>query len=100
MFTDLFVGRKLRFLRPTEEFRGSYVYSNLMYGLAAHITEILGKKSWEELMVEKIFLPLGMTSTAFRGMVDIDSVEVAQPYVALPDGDLQMITQRLHTYVL
>lgn len=42
-----------------------YVYSNFSYIIAGHILERLSGKSWEVLMKEKIFNPLGMSSCGF-----------------------------------
>ncbi|WP_395739152.1 serine hydrolase domain-containing protein [Prosthecobacter sp.] len=44
---------------------GKYIYSNAGYAMAGHIAEKVTGKSWEDLMREKIFLPLGMTSAGF-----------------------------------
>ena len=54
---------RLRYLKPNKPFRGAVQYSNLMYTIAGHIAEKLTGKSYEELIREKIFLPLGMTRT-------------------------------------
>jgi CubicO group peptidase (beta-lactamase class C family) len=50
-------------------------YSNIGYMLAALMAETVTGKSWEELMRERLFGPLGMTRTGFgppgtRGKVD------------------------------
>jgi CubicO group peptidase (beta-lactamase class C family) len=42
------------------------VYSNQGYAVAGVMLEALAQKPWEELMREKIFKPLGMTSAGFR----------------------------------
>lgn len=42
------------------------VYSNQGYAVAGVMLETLAKKPWEDLMREKIFKPLGMTSAGFR----------------------------------
>jgi CubicO group peptidase (beta-lactamase class C family) len=42
-----------------------YIYSNAGYSIAGHMAETVTGKSWEDLMREKIFQPLGMTSGGF-----------------------------------
>jgi CubicO group peptidase (beta-lactamase class C family) len=44
---------------------GQFNYSNGGYIVAGHIMEKLTGKSWETLMTEKIFVPLGMSSCGF-----------------------------------
>lgn len=56
---------RLKFLSPKGGFRTSFTYSNLMYGLITYISEVLGKKSWEALVKEKLFDPLEMRSSTF-----------------------------------
>ncbi len=42
-----------------------FIYSNSGYAIAGHMAEKVTGKSWEDLMREKIFSPLGMTSAGF-----------------------------------
>lgn len=44
---------------------GNFVYSNLGYMVAGAMAEKKTGKSWEALMQEKLFKPLGMTSAGF-----------------------------------
>lgn len=48
-----------------ENNRGTFSYSNIGYVVIAHILETIERKSWEDLMRERIFAPLGMTNTSF-----------------------------------
>ncbi len=45
--------------------KGKFLYSNLSYVVAALLAEGRTKKSWETLMQERLFNPLGMTSAGF-----------------------------------
>jgi CubicO group peptidase (beta-lactamase class C family) len=36
-----------------------------MYGLASVVAEKLGGKSWEDLISEELYQPLGMTTSSF-----------------------------------
>ena len=44
---------------------GQYNYSNLSYVLAGSMAEKITGKSWETLMQERLFAPLGMTTAGF-----------------------------------
>jgi len=45
--------------------RGKFLYSNLSYMVAALLAEGRTGKSWETLMQERLFAPLGMTTAGF-----------------------------------
>jgi CubicO group peptidase (beta-lactamase class C family) len=42
-----------------------YIYSNAGFSIAGHMAERAMNKSWEQLMQEKLFKPLGMTKSGF-----------------------------------
>jgi CubicO group peptidase (beta-lactamase class C family) len=44
---------------------GKHAYSNLGYVIAAAMLEERGKKPFEQLMMDRVFKPLGMTNTEF-----------------------------------
>ncbi|MGI8618513.1 MAG: serine hydrolase [Gemmatimonadaceae bacterium] len=83
--------RRVRFLRPTSSFRSSYGYQNVMYVAASQAAARVTGKSWDELIDERLFTPLGMdeTNTSVRDLAG--KPNVAQPHalvdrkvVALP----------------
>ena len=52
--------------KPPEAAPGTrYIYSNAGFSMAGHMAEKVTGKSWEDLMREKIFRPLGMTTADF-----------------------------------
>ena len=52
--------------KPPEATPGEkYIYSNAGFSIAGHMAEKVAGKSWEDLMREKIFRPLGMTTAGF-----------------------------------
>jgi CubicO group peptidase (beta-lactamase class C family) len=55
--------RRVRFLKPTGSFRSQFSYNNQMYLAAGQIVPALTQKSWDLFLKERIFNPLGMTST-------------------------------------
>jgi CubicO group peptidase (beta-lactamase class C family) len=72
---------KLRYLEPTCDFRERYNYNNLMYLTAGLAMEKVTGKSWEELIAEKILLPLEMSNTYFHVDDMQKSSDFAIPYV-------------------
>ena len=51
--------------RPPAGPKGKYLYSNLSYVVAASLAEGRTGKSWEALMEERLFAPLGITEVGF-----------------------------------
>lgn len=52
--------------QPPEATPGEkFIYSNAGYSIAGHMTEKVTGESWEQLMREKVFRPLGMTTAGF-----------------------------------
>lgn len=51
--------------RPTETAPGQYVYSNQGYALAGHLCEVAAGRPYEELVVERLLRPLGITTAGF-----------------------------------
>ena len=95
------VCRKMRFLKATAPFRDSYIYSNLMYGLVSHVTERLAQRSWESLMFERIFRPLGMNdSTLIHVMNSSDDADntatMAVPYLYDEERRWKAVSFNLH----
>ncbi len=52
-------------MKPEIGFRQGYIYNNVMYMLAGVIIEKIYGKKWEEIVQEKILVPLGMNKTFF-----------------------------------
>lgn len=78
--TDTIV-QKVHYLPSFGGFRDSFYYNDLMYGLAAHISEVIIGKPWKQQIQETIFGPLGMTRSTFITDVNFDRDNVATPYV-------------------
>ena len=72
--------RRVRFLTPTTSFRSNYGYQNVMYVAAGQAAARVAGKSWDELINERIFTPLGMheTVTSVRDLAGLPNV--AQPH--------------------
>jgi CubicO group peptidase (beta-lactamase class C family) len=54
---------RLRYLEPSKSFRSTYQYQNLMYVTAGFLAGELAGSSWEQLVRQRIFQPLGMTGS-------------------------------------
>ncbi|MCC6929289.1 MAG: serine hydrolase [Gemmatimonadaceae bacterium] len=72
--------RRVRYLVPNSSFRTEFGYQNIMFLTAGQVIAAAAGKSWDDVIRERIFEPLGMTSsntsvTQLAGMPN-----VAQPH--------------------
>jgi CubicO group peptidase (beta-lactamase class C family) len=70
----------LKYLHPVTGFREGLKYSNVMYVAAGSILEHFEQCKWEESVSERIFKPLGMTSSNFSVTDMQKSDDFALPY--------------------
>ncbi|MGA7125361.1 MAG: serine hydrolase domain-containing protein, partial [Chthoniobacterales bacterium] len=88
--------------KPLDHPRGSkFSYSNLGYTLAGVILERLSGKTWEELVEEKIFEPMGLTTAGFGPQASLGKVDATlghflvdgkpKAMLAGPNGDNPLI---------
>lgn len=56
----------MRFLRPTGTFRKTYQYSNFPYTEAGIAAAKPVDRQWEDVALERLFKPLGLSSTRYR----------------------------------
>lgn len=82
--------RRLRLVDPAYSFRSDFVYQNLMYATAGEVAEAASGTSWEALVRERIFGPLGMDRSVTSLARAERASNVAAPH-ALVDGDLTVI---------
>lgn len=62
---------QIAFLRPNAPFRAQFTYSNFNYALIAYVVELLTGKSYNEVLDELIFTPLGLdASSNFTQLVE------------------------------
>lgn len=54
---------RLRYINPCSDYRKEAIYSNVMYALAGYVAECATGETWDDLMKEYIFSPLGMERT-------------------------------------
>ena len=77
--------RRVRYLQPTWSFRSNFGYQNIMYLAAGELSAKVGGKSWDDLIHERLFTPLGMnhsntTVTKLKALSDVST-----PHTRLDD---------------
>jgi len=73
--------RRLRYLEPSRTFRETCQYQNLMYVSAGYLAGEVAGSTWEQLVAERIFGPLGMTRSNTSVADSQASDDFAKPYV-------------------
>ena len=85
--------RRVRFLKPSWSVRSRFGYQNIMFLAAGQINPAVTGKEWDDIVRERIFVPLGMTSstTSIRTFTGVDNV--ASPHSKI-DDKLQKVAWR------
>lgn len=86
-----YLQNELRVEQPPEQ---AVVYSNMAFALVAQLVERLSGTPYERYVQEKIFAPLGMTSTVFEPTPEIEE-RLAVPYVVDAQSGRPVATARL-----
>lgn len=69
----------------------SFAYSNLGYTMAGAMIERVGEKSWEELITERVFTPLKLTSAGIGPQATLGRIDAPLGHVVI-DGKLKAMT--------
>ena len=69
-----------RFIRPASSFRSRYAYNNLMFVVAGQVLAAVAGKPWDEVIRERIFVPLKMGSTRISSVGLGPGDNVASPH--------------------
>jgi CubicO group peptidase (beta-lactamase class C family) len=77
--------RRVRFLQPSWSFRSQFGYQNIMYVAAGQVVAKVSGKSWDDFVKERIFTPLGMTSSSTSVKAIPSQRDVAQPHADVSD---------------
>ena len=77
--------RRMQYLTPTYSIRSSFIYQNLMYGVAGKVIEKLSGKKWENFITERLFQPLGMNHTYATYSFSIKEVNRISPHFMIHD---------------
>jgi CubicO group peptidase (beta-lactamase class C family) len=76
---------RVRYVKPTWSFRAHFGYQNLMYLAAGQITSRLLGRSWDDVIRERIFVPLGMTASNTSVTLLDRLPDVATPHDEIDD---------------
>ncbi len=71
---------RLEHLPPSEPFRTTFQYQNLMYMTAGYLAGQLAGSTWEDVVRQRIFDPLGMTSSTLSVNAMQQAANYARPY--------------------
>jgi CubicO group peptidase (beta-lactamase class C family) len=71
---------RLQYLEPSKDFRTFWQYQNLMYTTAGYLAEVISGTTWESLVSDRIFKPLGMNTSNFSPAVTQTMPDASRPY--------------------
>lgn len=85
--------KRLRYLQPVSSFRSTFAYQSVTYMAAGEVIRAVTGKSWDDVIRERIFSPLGMkeSSSLFRELKGAKNI--ALPHVRI-DGKPVAIAYR------
>lgn len=86
--------RRVRYHQPSWSLRTTFGYQNIMYLTAGELIPATTGRSWDDFLKDRIFTPLGMTSTNTSIRALANAPDVATPHQVL-DGKLTPIDYRL-----
>ncbi|HVO98776.1 MAG TPA: serine hydrolase [Bryobacteraceae bacterium] len=81
---------RLRYLEPNKDFRTAFQYQNLMFMTAGLLASRLNGTSWEQLVRDTIFKPLGMNNSNFSVTESQKSADSSLPYDVVKDAPREM----------
>jgi CubicO group peptidase (beta-lactamase class C family) len=67
----------------------AWAYSNLGYTMAGAMLERISGRTWEELIVERLFTPFGLATAGFGPQSTMGRVDAPLGHATLPDGTLK-----------
>lgn len=82
--------RRFRYVKPASSFRSRYAYDNVLYMIAGQIVAAVTGKSWDDNVKERIFKPLGMTTSNTTVADLLSSRDSAMPHVKV-EGRLKPV---------
>ena len=85
---------RLAYLEPSASFRSTFQYNNLMFVAAGYMAGKIAGTSWEELVRQHIFAPLGMKTSNFSVNDSQKAADFSFPY-SERDGKVVKIPFRI-----
>lgn len=83
--------RRSRMLKPITSFRSTFAYQNWAYLTVGEVAHAATGKSWDDLVRERIIVPLGMTSTTTS--IPPLNTDVASPHADV-EGTYRLVPHR------
>ena len=77
---------RLEHLPPSEPFRTTFQYQNLMYMTAGYLAGQLTGSTWEDVVRQRLFEPLGMASSTLSVTAMQQATNYARPYAGGTDS--------------
>lgn len=71
---------RIRYLQPSSTFRQTFQYNNLMYVTVGYLSGSVAGTTWEDLVKQRIFVPLGMTHSNTSAVELQESGNYAHPH--------------------
>ncbi|KAJ3866380.1 beta-lactamase/transpeptidase-like protein [Lentinula novae-zelandiae] len=71
---------KLKYLRPSAEFRDVWQYNNIMYTVLSHIPDVLLHVPFTQYVRKHIFTPLGLNATTYSGSIAEETGNLANGF--------------------
>ncbi len=84
-FDRPYIKKAIRNIKPVTSFRSHYAYQNSLWLVAAGIIEKYTGQTWEQALQERIFNPLGMSSSSSDMLSFLNAKDVSSVHAA--DGD-------------
>jgi CubicO group peptidase (beta-lactamase class C family) len=81
---------RLRYLEPNKDFRTTFQYQNLMFMTAGYLAAHINGTTWEQLVHDTIFQPLGMTASNFSVTDSQKTTDYSLPYEVVNDAPREM----------
>lgn len=91
------VVQRLKYLKPEDEIKNSFSYSNMSYTLAGTIAEQITGKSWEIDIEEQLFRPLGMNHSFTNKEEMIQTNNYSLPYGIFEDKSEQVTFENFNS---
>jgi len=77
--------RRARFIKPSWSLRSNFGYQNLMFLAAGQVVSKVTGNTWDEFIAQRIFTPLGMTSSSTSIKAFKNGDNVASPHAKFDD---------------
>jgi CubicO group peptidase (beta-lactamase class C family) len=82
---DSDVIQRMQYLAPSYSLRSSFIYQNLMYGVAGKVIEKVSGKKWQDFITERLFYPLGMSRTYATYSYSMNETNRISPHFKIND---------------